>query len=337
MVPIRLAGRAMLHAQVWRRQVGRVPLLLLDSDVEDNAPAERDVTDRLYGGGSDHRLRQEMLLGIGGVRALRAFCRADRPRRARGLPHQRGPRRLPRRSSGSASSSRGDGADLRRGARGGPGGARCSPRTRRCPPASTGSRATWSSTTSAADNAARACRSTGSSRSAPRTYAGGDPTSSTWRVMGLRLAQRANGVSLAARRRQPRDVRAALAGLRPAPRCRSARSPTACTRRPGWRARCMRARRARPRRRSSTDGAAWDGVDRLDDRQSGQVRRALRGRLVDEARRRLRAVVAAARRERGRARLDRRRPRPRRAHHRVRPPGAVVQAADADAARPASG
>ncbi|MCU1588916.1 MAG: alpha-glucan phosphorylase [Frankiales bacterium] len=62
-----------LFAQVWKAQVGRVPLLLLDSDVEENAPAEREVTDRLYGGGSDHRLHQEMLLGIGGVRAIRAY------------------------------------------------------------------------------------------------------------------------------------------------------------------------------------------------------------------------------------------------------------------------
>jgi starch phosphorylase len=63
-----------LHAHVWRAQVGRVSLLLLDSDIEENAQAERTVTDRLYGGDEDHRLRQEMLLGIGGVRALRAYC-----------------------------------------------------------------------------------------------------------------------------------------------------------------------------------------------------------------------------------------------------------------------
>ena len=62
-----------LHAQVWKAQVGRVPLLLLDSDVEANAPVERQVTDRLYGGGTDHRLNQELLLGIGGVRAIRAY------------------------------------------------------------------------------------------------------------------------------------------------------------------------------------------------------------------------------------------------------------------------
>ncbi|MGW4793300.1 alpha-glucan family phosphorylase [Nonomuraea sp. NPDC004297] len=64
-----------LHAQVWVAQVGRVPLLLLDSDVADNDAAARDVTDRLYGGGTDHRLMQELLLGVGGVRAIRAYCR----------------------------------------------------------------------------------------------------------------------------------------------------------------------------------------------------------------------------------------------------------------------
>ncbi|MHB8340486.1 MAG: alpha-glucan family phosphorylase [Mycobacteriales bacterium] len=62
-----------LSAQVWKAQVGRVPLLLLDSDVEGNAPHEREVTDRLYGGGTDHRLLQEMLLGIGGVQAVRGY------------------------------------------------------------------------------------------------------------------------------------------------------------------------------------------------------------------------------------------------------------------------
>jgi starch phosphorylase len=72
-VSVDLPEGRVLHAHIWRAQVGRVPLLLLDSDVEDNAPAEREVTDRLYGGGSDHRLHQELLLGIGGVRAIRAF------------------------------------------------------------------------------------------------------------------------------------------------------------------------------------------------------------------------------------------------------------------------
>ncbi|KJK55877.1 alpha-glucan family phosphorylase [Saccharothrix sp. ST-888] len=68
------AGRT-LAAHVWKAQVGRVPLLLLDSDIEPNSTADRNVTDRLYGGGSEHRLLQEMLLGIGGVRAVRTYCR----------------------------------------------------------------------------------------------------------------------------------------------------------------------------------------------------------------------------------------------------------------------
>ena len=73
-IAVALAENRSLAAQVWLAKVGRVPLLLLDSYVEENEPALREVTDRLYGGGSEHRLRQELLLGIGGVRAVRAFC-----------------------------------------------------------------------------------------------------------------------------------------------------------------------------------------------------------------------------------------------------------------------
>ncbi|MGW2620445.1 glycosyltransferase family 1 protein [Streptomyces sp. NPDC001500] len=74
-VSLALPGGKRLHARVWLAQVGRVPLLMLDSDVEENDFGERGVTDRLYGGGSEHRLLQEMLLGIGGVRAVRTYCR----------------------------------------------------------------------------------------------------------------------------------------------------------------------------------------------------------------------------------------------------------------------
>ncbi|MGE9809189.1 MULTISPECIES: alpha-glucan family phosphorylase [unclassified Janibacter] len=68
------AGRE-LRAHVWRAQVGRVPLLLLDSDVPGNDDAARGITERLYGGGGEQRLQQEMLLGMGGVRALRLWSR----------------------------------------------------------------------------------------------------------------------------------------------------------------------------------------------------------------------------------------------------------------------
>jgi glycogen phosphorylase len=73
-IHVGLADDLTLSAQIWVAEVGRVPLLLLDSYVEENDPSLREVTDRLYGGGSDHRLRQELLLGVGGVRALRAYC-----------------------------------------------------------------------------------------------------------------------------------------------------------------------------------------------------------------------------------------------------------------------
>jgi len=73
-VAVGLTAGRQLAAQVWVAQVGRIPLLLLDSYVEENEPDLHEVTDRLYGGGTDHRLRQELLLGIGGMRAVRAFC-----------------------------------------------------------------------------------------------------------------------------------------------------------------------------------------------------------------------------------------------------------------------
>jgi starch phosphorylase len=72
LVSVELPGRA-LHARVWRIQVGRVPLILLDSDVDQNAPSDRDLTARVYGGDLDTRISQEIVLGIGGVRALRAL------------------------------------------------------------------------------------------------------------------------------------------------------------------------------------------------------------------------------------------------------------------------
>ena len=65
-------GRA-LHARIWQLAVGRVTLLLLDTDMQENSEELRGVTDRLYGGGGEHRLLQELLLGIGGARAVKAY------------------------------------------------------------------------------------------------------------------------------------------------------------------------------------------------------------------------------------------------------------------------
>jgi len=66
-------GDQVVKIAVWRAQVGRVPLFLLDTDIEANTPELRTVTDRLYTAEPDRRLRQEIVLGIGGVRALRAM------------------------------------------------------------------------------------------------------------------------------------------------------------------------------------------------------------------------------------------------------------------------
>jgi glycogen phosphorylase len=62
-----------IAARVWKISVGRITLLLLDSDVEGNRPEDRDLTARLYGGDNRVRIRQELLLGVGGVRALKAL------------------------------------------------------------------------------------------------------------------------------------------------------------------------------------------------------------------------------------------------------------------------
>ncbi|BBZ29726.1 alpha-1,4 glucan phosphorylase [Mycolicibacterium madagascariense] len=77
LVSLDMPDDARLNAQVWIAQVGRIPLLLLDSDIPDNDHDMRSVTDRLYGGDQEHRIRQELLAGIGGVRAIRAFTAVE--------------------------------------------------------------------------------------------------------------------------------------------------------------------------------------------------------------------------------------------------------------------
>jgi starch phosphorylase len=66
------AGRQ-VHLGAWRLNVGRVKLYLLDTNLPQNDPADRELTYKLYGGGQEHRLKQEWILGVGGVRVLRAL------------------------------------------------------------------------------------------------------------------------------------------------------------------------------------------------------------------------------------------------------------------------
>ncbi len=62
-----------VFARVWRCMVGRIPLYLLDTNLPDNSPADREITSKLYGGGSEMRIKQELVLGIGGVRVMEAL------------------------------------------------------------------------------------------------------------------------------------------------------------------------------------------------------------------------------------------------------------------------
>ena len=71
-VEVEYPGRR-VRAQIWRVQVGRVPLYLLDTNIPANSAEDRDITDQLYGGDLEMRIKQEILLGIGGYRALDAL------------------------------------------------------------------------------------------------------------------------------------------------------------------------------------------------------------------------------------------------------------------------
>ena len=74
MVSVRLPGRD-VFARVWRIDVGRIPLYLLDCNIPRNSPEDRNITAQLYGGDMHTRIQQEIVLGIGGLRALRALDR----------------------------------------------------------------------------------------------------------------------------------------------------------------------------------------------------------------------------------------------------------------------
>ena len=131
-VQIETRGGA-IRAKVWRVKVGRCDLLLLDSNVEGNAPEDRELTSRLYGGDGRVRIRQELLLGVGGFRALQAMGITP------GVLH------LNEGHSGFAvleairSRMEEEGHRLRRGSCRESRAKSSSPRTRPCPPATTAS------------------------------------------------------------------------------------------------------------------------------------------------------------------------------------------------------
>ena len=302
---------------------------LLDTDLEENAPWDRQLSARLYGGDRETRVQQEIILGIGGVRALRALGPVPG-----GLAPERRPRRRSSCCSASASSST-------RGAR----STTALEEVRRTTvftthtPVPAGHDAFPFHLVETAPGRrlghARRAPRRDSSRSAHYDNGGGSQFNMT------ALALRSSGVGQrrqpAARRGHRDDVGADLAGRRAPIACRSPRSPTACTRRRG----CPPTCRSCSRSTSGTDWverhddpAFWDAVMDIPDEELWAVRVALRNHLfafIRERARRLLVRGARQRRPRAGGRPAARRPRP---DDRLRAPLHRLQAARADLPRP---
>ncbi|MCX5423781.1 glycosyltransferase family 1 protein [Streptomyces sp. NBC_00078] len=290
-VSLALPGGKQLHARIWLAQVGRVPLLMLDSDVEENDLGERGVTDRLYGGGSEHRLLQEMLLGIGGVRAVRTYCRlTGHPapevfHTNEGHAGFLGLERIAELCDG--------GLDFDSALEAVRAGTVFTTHT----PVPAG-----------IDRFDRelVARHFGSDAELPRidverilrlgmeTYPGGEPNLFNMAVMGLRLGQRANGVSLL----HGHVSREMFSGLWPGfdPDEVPITSVTNGVHAPTWVAPEVFRLGARQIGAQRTEDALtvggsdrWDAVGDIPDQDIWELRRVLREQLVDEVRRRLRA------------------------------------------------
>ena len=246
---------------------------MLDSYVEENEPAQHEVTDRLYGGGSEHRLRQELLLGIGGVRAVRAFCAITghpEPEVFHTNEGHAGFLGLERiREYVAAGLSFDEALELSRAGT---------------------VFTTHTPVPAGIDRFPRelieryfTAEAAGGGLPVDRvlalgaeTYPGGDPHMFNMAVMGMRLAQRVNGVSRAARRR---SAGRCSPGLWPG--FDTAEVPigsiTNGVHAPTWVAREVMPTSATPQAAASADaGRLWE------------IRRQLRARLVTETRRRLR-------------------------------------------------
>jgi starch phosphorylase len=298
-VLLALPGGRSLRAHIWKAQVGRVPLLLLDSDVEENGAAERDVTDRLYGGGSEHRLLQEMLLGIGGVRAVRIYCRLTGHAAPEvfhtneGHAGFQGLERIRELSAGPGDADAGAGLDFAAALEAVRAGTVFTTHT----PVPAG-----------IDRFDRAMvdRHLGDDGElagvdiAPvlelgqETYPGGDPNVFNMAVMGLRLAQRANGVSTL----HGAVSREMFAGLWPGfdPEEVPITSITNGVHAPTWVAPEVFRLGARQIGTQRAEDALmtgsverWDAISEIPDPTIWELRRELREQLVEDVRRRVRA------------------------------------------------
>ena len=286
-ISIALPGGPDLLARIWVASVGRVPLLMLDTDVEGSPEGYVDVTDRLYGGNNEHRLRQELLLGIGGVRALRAYCRitgAPAPEVFHTNEGHAGFLGLERIRELTAAEG-GPGLDFET--------------------ALEVSRASTVFTTHTPVPAgidrfprhlieqhfAEGCATPGVPVErilalGSEDYEGGDPAVFNMAVMGFRLAQRANGVSLL----HGQVSRGMFNGLWPA--FDEAEVPigsiTNGVHAPTWVPRDVFELAERHGADPADPDSFWQIVDRVPGREVWELKHRLRQRLVDDARRRLR-------------------------------------------------
>jgi starch phosphorylase len=284
-VVLALGEGSSLVAQVWLAQVGRVPLLLLDSYVEENDPGLREVTDRLYGGGSEHRLRQELLLGMGGVRAVRAYCGLTghpQPEVFHTNEGHAGFLGLERiREYSGAGLSFDEAIELCRAG---------TVFTTHTPVPAGIDRFARDLVERqfggpAADPALPCDRVLGLGA---ETYPGGDPAVFNMAVMGMRLAQRVNGVS----RLHGQVSREMFAGLWPGFDASEVPvgSVTNGVHVATWVApEIVGCGRDEAVSRPEEEGPAWDRVAESGAARIWEIRGMLRGRLVAEARRRLRA------------------------------------------------
>ena len=277
-----------LRARVWRVEVGRTTLLLLDSNLPENSESDRALTARLYGGDARVRIRQELLLGVGGVRALHAL--------------DIHPSVLHLNEGHSAFATiemiravmESTGAALRRGDAGGG-------RDDRLHHPHAGRRRARSLPRRPGRGAPRQ----GPRRAAPLVRglhgAGpGEPRRSERAV--LHDGAGTEAVALRQRRQRParrglaEDVAAALTRTSPRRTCRSATSPTASTCRPGWPPRwpcCSIGTWGWTGPGTSGSPETWEGIETVDDAELWETQQVLKARLINFVRNRL---VAQARR-----------------------------------------
>jgi starch phosphorylase len=285
-VDVGLPGGRTLTAHVWKAQVGRVPLLLLDSAVEENDEAARAITDRLYGGGGEHRLQQEMLLGIGGVRALRVWSRLsgapspDVYHTNEGHAGFLGLERIRELVDEQGSTFDQAIETVRAG----------TVFTTHTPVPAGIDRfgRDQIETFFGGDNAVPGVPVDRILALGAEDYPGGDPSVFNMAVMGLRLAQRANGVS----QLHGSVSREMFDGLWPGfdPTEVPIASITNGVHAPTWvDRRVIELAEKYLGPQITADARGWEGVDQIPDEEIWSVRRQMRASLVDEARRRTRS------------------------------------------------